>query len=118
MTFTTKISDRYIEIDNVYLITQPIEINWGISLIAGSQCLKGITVTVPDQDITVHYEQEELDENDNTVYLEKTISLKDIEVEYDWDNEDRSSSLGVGLCPQKLEIYKGKVTVTFSTGSV
>ena len=79
----------------------PIEIEWKLEMEARDWGVKYIHAYAPDQTITlvVEYDKWDYEADDYTSEtLEKTIELKDIDVDID------EVSMRNGLCPNRLEI--------------
>jgi len=87
-----------------------VKLKWRYEIDARSWGIKGITVIVPEQKI--EYTVEETNDDGDDVEVEKHLTIANPKIEY-----EGSSDHGIGLFPTLIDVWKGKVTITFHRGS-
>jgi hypothetical protein len=102
-------TDVELSTDDSGSVRGQVKLKWSYEIEARDYGIKGISVIIPEQKIA--YTVEETDEDGEDVEVEKTLTLANPKVEY-----EGSSEHGLALFPTLIEVWRGKVTVTFHRG--
>lgn len=95
--------------DGTGTVRGKVKLKWRYEIEARSWGIKGISVIIPEQ--TIKFTVEDVNDEGEDEESERTLKIDNPKIEY-----EGSSEHGLALFPTLIDVWKGKVTVTFHRG--
>ena len=109
--FNTNVDVEIIGTFNEKSASGKAKVKWNFEIEMRERGIKGFSITVPDQTITLDVER--YDEDKDEEYTETiTLELKDVKIDSSFGHSSKDIQY-LSLIPLKLEKYKGKFELIF-----